>query len=76
LRAWGRVLLLHLPVRRLRAQERPVEVGVHHVPPGVVGQLLDRDATGAERAGVVEQQVDPAEALDGRGEQGAHVLGA
>jgi hypothetical protein len=75
-REWGRILLLQLPVRRLRAQERPVEVRVHDVPPRLVRQILDRHPARPERPRVVEQQIEPPEPLTHGREQGGHVVGS
>ena len=58
-----RILRLHHPERRLRAQERTGEVGVHDLPPGGVREFLHRDAAGPERARVVEEQIEAAEPL-------------
>ncbi len=66
-----RVLGLHLPERGLGAEEGAGQVEVDHGPPGRHFQLLHGDGR-AEAAGVVEQQVHPAVALGGRGEQRVH----
>ena len=55
----ARRLRLHLPERRLRAQERAGQVDVDDVPPLLERQVLERAADAD--AGVVEQQVDAAE---------------
>ena len=67
------VLLPHLQPRRLRDPERPLEVdvehGVHHVGLHVVERLVPQDA------GVVDDDVDPPECVEGRLHDGGAALG-
>ena len=63
----ARLLRRHRAERRLRAQERAGEVGVHDPLPVLEGQLGHR--RGHAEARVVEQQVDAPVALERRREQ-------
>jgi hypothetical protein len=63
-------LRLHLPERRLRAQERAGEVDVDDALPLLERQVLERPADADP--GVVEQQVDAAERALRRAEQRVH----
>jgi hypothetical protein len=56
------------------AVEDPAHVDVHDLVVEVIGQLVDRNAAGAE-ASVVECAVDPAEPLDGAGHRGVDLFG-
>ena len=57
----------------LGAEDGAGQVGVHRRPPVRHAQLLERDPRRAD-AGVVEQQVEPAEGVPGLREQGPHRL--
>ena len=63
--------VLHEPERTLGHQERAGQIGLDDRAPGLDRQVLDR---GGRRPspGVVEQQVEPPEAVADRREQGVH----
>ena len=56
------VCALHERKRLLRAQERASEIRVHDRPPLLYRELIERDAWRAD-AGIVEQEIEPAESF-------------
>lgn len=64
--AW--ILLLHDAEGLARAQERPGEVGIHHLLPCIQTEVLQQDR-GRTDAGVVEKEVKPTQDLAGGREQ-------
>ena len=65
---------LHQPNRALRAEKGAGQIGVDDHLPLLVGQILHRNA-GSVHAGVVEQEIEPAELLLDGGEQRGDRIG-
>ena len=64
--ATWRLLGLHLAEGLLGAQERPGQVHAHYFRPLLITQIFEGDA-GRIHAGIVEQNVQPAEPVAGTG---------
>jgi hypothetical protein len=54
-------LLLHRRYRRLRRKEDTVEIGPHHLPIQILGNIFD--ATGPPDTGIINQRINAGTAL-------------